>query len=75
MADGQLESHKSTTYQTTAYRSSSGAIVLNRIATTTTTQPEINKVKEENSRNTGLNVNQNEGKDSNENLDTNHADD
>lgn len=36
---GQLESHKSTTYQTTAHRSSSGAIILNRIATTTTTLP------------------------------------
>ena len=31
-----LESRSSTTYQTTAYRSSSGAIVLNKIATTTT---------------------------------------
>ena len=38
-----LESHKSTTYQTTAYRSSSGAIVLNRIATTTTlSNPNLN---------------------------------
>ena len=30
-----LESHESTTYQTSAYRAESGAIVLNRIATTT----------------------------------------
>ena len=36
---GQIEQHKSTTYQTTAHRSSSGAIILNRIATTTTTLP------------------------------------
>lgn len=35
----QLELHKSTTYETTAHRSSSGAIILNRIATTTTTKP------------------------------------
>ena len=34
-----IESHSSTTYQTTAYRSSSGAIVLNKIATTTTLNP------------------------------------
>ena len=35
--DSQMNSIESTTYKTTAYRSSSGAIILNRIATTTMT--------------------------------------
>ena len=42
-----VEQHKSTTYQTTAHRSSSGAIVLNKITTITTTKPTENQEKED----------------------------
>lgn len=40
MSAATLEHLSSTTYQTTAYRASSGAIVLNKIATTTMLQPQ-----------------------------------